>query len=214
MVLVLICLAVLLPATLTAGDMGPLSFEFHVEDVQPGCSEDGVAYPVTITIRATVTNLSDRALIFSRGFGSGAYYYVAASPDEGALGIHEFESRQLEIKAGDEPEPTFGAEPDGERFIVLPPRSSYETDVQTGIVAGNRDAVEGLPPGHGAGLVLPGAYAIQVSIRTWPHIFLEPGVVTRLRREWAHVGTLVTTSVQTPFLEFELPDTMLTCDER
>jgi len=189
-----------------------LSFEFQLTAVKPGCSEDGVGYPVSLVIHTRLTNLSDRTLILSREFSTGSYYRVAASPESGALGDYEFEFGGLEVVAGDSPQPTFGLNPDPARFVLLRPGSTYEAEVRAGIVAGNREALAALAPGRPDGFVLPGAHTIQTTIRTWPHVFVAAGTTVRLRRQWRHLGDLVTADVQTPFLSFDLPDTMVRCD--
>jgi hypothetical protein len=200
-------------ASFLAGEAhAPLSFAFRLTEVRPGCSEDGVGYPVSLVIHTTVANLSGRALILSREFSTGSYYRVAASPERGALGDYELEFAGLEVVGGDTPQPTFGPEPDPARFVLLQPGSTYETEVRTGVLAGNRAALAALAPGTPGGFVLPGAHTIQTTIRTWPHVFAEAGTAERLRRQWRHLGDLVTADVQTPFLSFELSDTMARCN--
>jgi hypothetical protein len=208
-----ICSALVVASFLAAEAHTPLSFAFRLKEVRPGCSEDGVGYPVSLIIHTTVTNLSDRPLILSREFSTGSYYRVAASPEMGALGDYELEFGGLEVVAGEAPQPTFGpAEPDPARFVLLQPRSTYETEVRTGVLAGNRAALAALAPGKPGGFVLPGAHTIQTTIRTWPHSFVKAGTAQRLRQQWRHLGDLVTADAQTPFLSFELPDTMTRCE--
>jgi hypothetical protein len=205
-----ICSALVAASVLVAEPQAPLSFAFRLTGVQPDCSADGVGYPVSIIIHTTVTNLSDRPLILSRELSSAPYYRVAASVERGALGDYEVEFAGHEVVSGDTPQPTFGSEPDPARFVLLHPGSTYDTDVTTGVLAGNREALAKL--GQSGGFVLPGAHAIQTSIRTWPHIFVEAGTTERLRRQWQRFGDLVTADVQTPFLPFELPKSMARCD--
>jgi len=208
----LICLLLVAPSLPALGDDAPLSFEFRVEDVRLGCSEDGVGYPVTLVIRTTVTNESDRRLILSREFSTGSHYRVASSPTRGALGDYELEFSAMEVAPGDAPQPEFGPEPDPARFVVVHPGSTYQTDVAQGLLAGNEQALAELAPGADGGFVLPGSHALQTTIRTWPHIFVEWGTTERLRRQWKPFGDLVTADVHTPFLWFDLPDRMLQCD--
>ena len=195
-----ICSALVAASVLVTEPQAPLSFAFRLKGVEPGCSADGVGYPVSLIIHTTVTNLSDRPLILSREFSSASYYRVAASAERGALGDLEVEFSGHEVVSGDAPQPTFGPEPDPARFVLLQPGSTYGTDVSTGVLAGNREALAALAPGQSGGFVLPGAHTIQTSIRTWPHIFVEAGTTERLRRQWKHLGDLVTADVQTPFL--------------
>ena len=207
-----ICWALVVVPFLTTEAHAPLSFAFRLTSVRPGCSEDGVGYPVSLVIHTTVTNLSGRPLILSREFSTGSYYRVAASPERGALGDYELEFGGLEVVAGDSPQPTFGLEPDSARFVLLQPGSAYEAEVREGILAGNREALAALAPGAPNGFVLPGVHTIQTTIRTWPHVFMQAGTTERLRHVWRHFGDLVTADVKTPFLSFELPDTMVRCD--
>jgi hypothetical protein len=204
-------LALLLIPLIAGEPKSPLSFTFRVEDVRPGCSEDGVGYPVSVIIHVAVTNLSGRPLILSREFAAAPYYRVAASPESGSLGEYEPEGGDLEVVAGEAPQPTFGDMPDPARFVVLAPGSTYETEVTVGVLAFIRQALELLAPGKTGGLIFAGTHAIQCTIRTWPHVFAKPTVVPRLRRQWRDVGELVTIDARTPFLSFELPNTTGRC---
>jgi hypothetical protein len=204
-------LALLLAPFLAGVPDAPLSFAFRLDRVRMGCSDDGVGYPVSLIVHVTVTNLSGRPLILSREFATAPYVHVAASPERGALGEYEGQGGDLEVVSGDAPQPRFGKAPDPTRFVVLGPGSRYETDVSAGVLGGNRQALELLAPGKTGGFILPGLHAVQCTIRTWPHVFLETGTVERLRRQWKALGDLVTSDARTPFLSFELPDTMVRC---
>jgi hypothetical protein len=196
------------------GSDGRVSYSFRLLDVRPGCSEDGVGYPVTIVVRVAVANQTSRPLILSREFSAAPYYHVAASVEQSERGEHEANGGDLEIQAGGVPEPKFGPGPERSRFVVVPPGATYETETRTGFLAGDRRALERLAPSRTSGFVLPGQHVIQSTIRTWPYVFVKRGTVEHLRHRWRRIGDLVAETVETPYLPFELPDAMTRCDSR
>ena len=204
----------LLVATIADGSDGRASYSFRLQEVRPGCSDDGVGYPVTIVVRVALTNRSGRPLIVSREFSTAPYYRLAASAEKGVRGEYEANGGDLEVQAAKVPEPEFGPAPDEDRFVVVPPGGSYETDARTGFLAGNRRALNELAPGKTPGFMLPGHHVIQSTIRTWPYVFVKRRSVDRLMRQWRRIGDLVADSVPTPYLSFELSDVMTRCDAR
>ena len=206
-----VSLALLVPDAVAGSDRR-VSYSFRLQEVRPGCSEDGVGYPVTVVVRVAVTNLSSGPLIVSREFSAAPYYRVAASTEKAVVGEYEAKGGDLEVQAAEVPEPEFGPAPDLGRFAVVQPGATYETDVRTGFLGGNRRALEELAPGRTAGFVLPGHHVIQSTIRTWPYVFVKRGTVERLRRQWKPIGDLVASSVRSPFLSFELPDVTTKCE--
>ncbi len=105
----------LLVPTIADGSDGRASYSFRLQEVRPGCSDDGVGYPVTIVVRVALTNRSGRPLIVSREFSTAPYYRLAASAEKGVRGEYEANGGDLEVQAAKVPEPEFGPAPDEDR---------------------------------------------------------------------------------------------------
>lgn len=193
------------PATNKGGGASEISIKAQVLKLSY-CHSDWETFSVRIIIKLRFINVSDRNVILSRKIETSGLVRVARTVDDAQKGNFEYNPDFHYAVAELPNSPRFGRHPDPKHFILLAPRESFETTVETGVIGAMETAFAAKLK---AAIVPRGDHVLQLGVDTWPYHwpnFTPSSDSHELSRRWAAIGTLVTGTVITDFVPFTIPE--------
>jgi hypothetical protein len=142
------------------------------------CKGRGGSLPtLELELGLRYTNLGNTDLILYRGAGIVNRQLVSLSMEDARFERFVF-TTSLTVFASEPPSVT-GQPPPSESFVVLPPKSSFETETRTVLLLRTSDekAVEGP--------LRDGDYFLQIEVSTWPG---ARTAAEKLRAQWRQIG--------------------------
>jgi hypothetical protein len=161
------------------------------------CYGDAEVFSVWLKLRVTYINQSERTIILDKGIGKAWYSEkVARTFEDLAAGKYEYNPNidwffTGKDKMPDKPK----ADSPGADFVILPPRHTFENEINTGVVAQYEN------PKDFAGSIRSGAHVFQMDLSAWSH----PGEESEFAKSWRKFGDLVTGVIKTEPLEIRIP---------
>lgn len=160
------------------------------------CHVDDESFVAMFDVRLHFTNVSGSPVILSRRIDNTDLVRVAKSVETGETGQFEYAPNPDRFTTKNPSNPPTGDAPNGEYFIILNPRQSYDVTIHTNLF-GTKE------PTSGHGLISRGAHVLKLGVSTWPYYGYED--VQNLRKKWARFGDLQLGIVYTNFVPFEIP---------
>jgi hypothetical protein len=186
------------------GVVPPLDLSLTLEITnQSYCHVSDEDFMVNMEVRLRFTNVSDHNVILSRKIENPSIVRAATTLDAGKNHDFEYDPIVDFFTAKMPPDaPRFGKTPDLKYFIILAPKETYETTVQSGIAT--------LQYGYRKGLLSKGDHVLQLGVNMWPYDW--PYFTARtdkdvLSKRWASYGRLETGFIYSEFLPFTVPET-------
>jgi hypothetical protein len=161
------------------------------------CYGDAEVFSVWLKLRVTYINQSERTVILDKEIGKAWYSEkVARTFEDLAAGKYEYNPDidwffTGKDKMPDKPK----ADSPGADFVILPPRHTFENEINTGVVAQYEN------PKDFAGSIRSGAHVFQMDLSAWCH----PGEASEFAKSWRKFGDLVTGVIKTEPLEIHIP---------
>jgi hypothetical protein len=163
---------------------------------QDYCHVDDDSFSVRMEVNVKLTNVSSRPVILSKRIENPEIMRIASDIESARRGDFESAPNSDRFVSENSPIASFGETPDEERFVVLEPSKSYDTQIVATVFASKRSIPQ-------PGLIGTGRHLLQVAISTWP--YRDYKNLSELERKWLTIGDLASGLIYTNFAEFRIP---------
>jgi hypothetical protein len=161
------------------------------------CYGDAEVFSVSLELRVKYVNRSERTVILDKEIGKAWYgEKVARTLEDLHAGKYEYNPNidwffSDKDKLPNKP----NAESPGPDFVILSSGQTFESEINTGVVAQYDN------PKDVVGSIRPGVHVFQMELSAWNH----PGEASEFAKSWSKFGDLVTGLVKTEPLEIRIP---------
>ena len=189
------------------GVVPPIDLSLTAEILkQSYCRVNSQDFSVEMDIKLRFTNVSDHNVILSRKIENPVIVRAAKTVEAGKNHDFEFNPNSDFFAARMPDAPRFGITPDAKYLIILAPKETYETTVQSEVVA----LVDASMAAKHKGLLIKGDHVLQLGVNVWPYewpYFTARTDKSVLAKRWSSYGRLETGFIYSDFVPFTIPKT-------